>query len=378
MPIIAAVAGLGLLLAAGCSPAPDATTDKPRRAASGHLVTTLVTERSAIATRHTRPGSLRLRRQVRLYSQEEGRITALTVFEGDPVEQGQVLVRLEDDLLAAEHEKARATVRQEQLDLERLTGLQTRGAASEDEVAQARTALAIAEADARILATRLAYTRISAPFAGIITERLVEPGDFVTKNSLLLTLADPASLIAEASVSELVLPHIQTGDPVGVRIDALGGERFAGSILRIHPTLSEASRQAPVEVRFEQIPAGARAGQFARIELGTAAVPRLLVPFRALRRDREGSFVWSVDAHGKAVRRAVETGQRIADGVEIAAGLKVGETVITGGFLGLAAGKAVTPVDQAAQVAPATPAADSPASLPDTAKAPGTPMRKAD
>ena len=336
--------GLTLLLTTGCSPDAEPASKKPQRTASGHLVTTIVTERAAISTQHARPGSLRLRRQARLYSQEEGRITALAVYEGDRVEEGQVLVQLEDDLLSAEHDKARATVRQEQLDLERLTGLQTRGAASDDEVAQARTALAIAEAEERILATRLAYTRIHAPFAGIITERLVDPGDFVAKNSHLLTLADPASLIAEAAVSGLVLPRIQVGDPAQVRIDALGGQRFPGNILRIHPTLSETSRQALVEVRFEQIPAGARAGQFVRVELGTAAVPRLLVPFRAVRRDREGPFVWVVDSDGKAERRSVETGQRIADGVEIIAGVDAAESVVTGGFLGLAAGKAVTPV----------------------------------
>jgi RND family efflux transporter MFP subunit len=339
-----ALFGLALLLTAGCSPDAEPVSKKPLRAAGGHLVTTVVTERAPVSTRHARPGSLRLRRQARLYSQEEGRIVALDVYEGDRVEQGQIIVRLEDDLLRAEHEKARTVVRQEQLDLERLTDLQTRGAASDDEVAQARTALAIAEAEERILATRLAYTRIHAPFTGIITERLVDPGDFVAKNSHLLTLADPASLIAEAAVSELVLPHIRVGDPVTVRIDALGGQRSPGSILRIHPTLSEASRQALVEVRFEQIPAGARAGQFVRVELGTAAVPRLLVPFRALRRDRDGAFVWVVDSDGRAERRSVETGQRIADGVEILDGLDAGESVVTGGFLGLAAGKAVTPV----------------------------------
>ena len=157
-------------------------------------------------------------------------------------------------------------------------------------------------------------------------------------------MADPASLIAEVYVSELVLPHVAVGDPVEIRIDALAGQHFPGTILRIHPTLSETSRQAKVEVRFAPIPAGARAGQFIRAELTTAAVPRLLIPFRALRQDRDGEFVWTVGAEAKAVKRPVESGLRIADAIEILAGLEPGEQVVTRGFLGLAEGKTVKDV----------------------------------
>jgi RND family efflux transporter MFP subunit len=338
-----------VLLFSACGPGQEATdaTQRERRT-SEHLVATVTTARAPVSARHERPGTLRLRRLVRLYSQEEGRITELEVFEGDRVQQGQLLVRLEDDLLTAELDKARANRAQALLDVEQLEGLVERSAASEAEVAQARTALAVADAELRILQTRLAYTRISAPFNGIITERLVEPGDFVTKNTHLLTLADPASMIAEVYVSELVLPHVAVGDPVEIRIDALAGQRFPGTILRIHPTLSETSRQAKVEVRFAQIPAGARAGQFIRAELTTAAVPRLLIPFRALRQDRDGQFVWVVGADSKAVKRVVESGLRIADDIEILSGLEAGEQVVTRGFLGLAEGKAIKNVTQPA------------------------------
>lgn len=345
----AAVLCATLIALGGCSGGQgDAESDSRReRETPAHLVTVMTTERAPVSMQHERPGSLMLRRLVRLYSQEEGRITELEVFEGDAVRAGQVLVRLEDDLLRAELDKARATRAQEQLDLERLADLVKRRAASEDELAQARTALAVAEAELRVLQTRLDYTRIGAPFDGVITERLVEPGDFVAKNTHLLTLADPRSLVAEIFVSELVLPHIAVGDPVVIRIDALGAQRFDGEILRIHPTLSETSRQAKVEVRFEQIPPGARAGQFVRAELATAAVSRLLVPFRALRNDRDGQFVWTVDADGNAARRAVRSGLRIADDIEILDGLEPGEQVITRGFLGLAEGKSVDAVGSA-------------------------------
>ena len=167
----------------------------------------------------------------------------------------------------------------------------------------------------------------------------------MAKDRHLLTLADLASLVAEVFVSELILPLVKVGDPATVRIDALGDARFPARVLRIHPTLAETSRQAIVELTLEPIPAGARAGQFVRATLDTAAVERLLLPFAALRRDRAGEFVWLVNDERKASRRAVRSGLRVADRVEILDGLDAGERVITRGFLGLNEGKAVQVIE---------------------------------
>ena len=312
--------------------------ERPR---SDHLVTAVAAELTPVSTAQERPGTLRYRKLVRIHSQEEGRVVELNLFEGDRVDRGQVLLRLEDDLLRAERDKAQASRDQKRLDLARLEDLRRKRAASEDEVAQAATALALTEADLRLLETRLGFTRISAPYAGVITERLVEPGDFVAKNTHLLTLADPDSLVAEVYASELILPHVSVGDPAHLRIDALGDQELEAHILRIHPRLEESSRQGIVELALDPLPRRAKAGQFVRATLTTAATPRLLVPFRALQRDRDGEFVWLVGDDGKAARRSVSSGLRIADGVEILDGLNAGELVITRGFLGLAEGRAV-------------------------------------
>jgi RND family efflux transporter MFP subunit len=343
---IALAAALASVVVVGCSKPASEAEAPAQRPTSAHLVAIYTAKRESVSTAHERPGSLRFRRLVRIYSQEEGRITELRLYEGDRVKQGQLLVRLDDDLLRAQADKARATREQKAVDLKRLEELRKKRAVSDDELTQARTALAVAQADERLLTTRLAFTRVHAPFAGVITERLVEPGDFVTKNTHLLTLADPGSLVAEVYASELVLPHVAVGDPVEVRIDALGASHFQGRILRVHPSLNQTSRQGIVEIALDPIPAGARAGQFVRATLTTAGVERLMVPFRALRQDREGELVWLVDADGKARRRAVRSGLRIADRVEILDGLSPGERVITRGFLGLAEGKEVKVVKE--------------------------------
>jgi RND family efflux transporter MFP subunit len=333
-------------LLAGCAEEDDAKGTGNKRPSPAHLVTVTSAEAGPVTAHHERPGSLRFRRLVRIHSQEEGRITELAVFEGDQVAEGDPLVQLEDDLLRAQLDKARVTKEQKELDLERQESLRKKRAVSEDELAQARTALAVAEAEERLLETRLAFTRIHAPFAGVIIARRVEPGDFVTKNSHLLTLADPGSLVAEVYASELVLPQVRIGDPVSLRIDALGGAQIEGKVLRIHPALAQVSRQAIVEVSMDPIPDGARAGQFVRAKLSTAAVNRLLVPFRTVRHDRDGDFLWLLTDAGTVERRPVRTGLRIKDGVEILEGLEPGDRVVTRGFLGLAEGKSVQVVEQ--------------------------------
>jgi len=92
---------------------------------------------------------------------------------------------------------------------------------------------------------------------------------------------------------------------------------------------------------MDPVPEGARAGQLVRATLNTAAVDRLLAPFRAVRRDRDEEFLWLLDDEGKMERHPVRTGLRITDRVGILEGLEPGERVVTRGFSGLAQGKPV-------------------------------------
>ncbi len=323
---------------AGCSEAPP---PKPPAKPKIHLVEVDTVEWKPVSTSQERTGSLRSRRLVRIHNQEDGRVIDLPYYEGDLVEAGELLVRMEDELLKAELAKARATTNQARQDLERISNLVTRKAASKDELTRTNTALDVAKAEQRLLETRLSYTRIPAPFRGVISHRFVEPGDAVAKHTHLLTLIDPESLITEIRISELLLPHISPDDAAIVRIDALGDRQFTGLVLRIHPELDQITRQGVVEVILDPVPEGARAGQFARVTLETARVQRMLIPFAAVRHDNGGAFVFMVNEENKAVPTRIRTGIRVADKIEILDGLKPGQKVISRGFLGLSDGKKV-------------------------------------
>jgi RND family efflux transporter MFP subunit len=322
----------------------EQTASVKQKKAKSHLVAIERLSLKTLGLSHQRNGTLKARQSVRIFNQEEGRITKLPHYEGDRVKQGATLVRLEEDLLRAELAKAAATSRQMQTNLQRLEKLSKRSAVSDDELARARTDLNVAEAEQRLLQTRLGYTRISAPFNGVVSQRLAEPGDVVPRHTHLMPLIDPDSLVTRILVSDLLLPQLKLEDQVSVRIDGLGTTPYPGRIVRIHPELDENTRMGIVEVALDPVPSGARPGQFCRITINSIKQQRLTIPFNALQRDSEGEYVYLLEADQTTSRRAVTSGLRIAGRLEIISGLKPGEAIVTRGFLGLKTGIKVDPV----------------------------------
>lgn len=320
------------------------TAGAARTAARAHLVELATVRRDTLSLSRVYTGSLRARRVLRVHAQEVGRITALPFFEGDQVRAGGVVLRLDRVLLETELAKALAVRKEAEANLARLDRLARSKMVAEDEVLRGRTAVDVAKAEEALLRTRLGYTVVTAPFDGVVTERLAEPGDVLERHDHVLTIADPSSLLAELEVSELILPHIGIGDPVGVRIDALGDRQLHGRVLRLHPELDPATRLGRVEVELTPAPPDARAGQFARVNFDVRALERQMVPFSALRRDTDGEYVFRLRDDGRVERVPVRGGRRLAERVEILEGLADGDRVVTKGFLGLVPGAAVTPV----------------------------------
>lgn len=311
-----------------------------KKSRPAHLVNIMQATSQPVATTHTRTGSVAVRHLAHIYTQEEGRIAEFPWLEGDTVKQGTLLARLDDALLQAELKKSQADAQQAELDLKRIQNLKKKKAASEEALSRSITAVSVNRAEVDILKTRLTYTRILAPFDGIISERLVEPEDFVSKKTHLLTLINPRSLYIKARISELLLPQLVVGIPVEIRVDALGQAVFNGKIQRVHPVIDPQIRQAILEISFEQLPENIRPGQFARLTFKTREIARILLPFNAIQHDRNGEFIYRYE-DGKAIKTSIRSGIKIGDQIEILEGINTGQQVIIQGFLGLSDGKQV-------------------------------------
>ena len=330
-----------LVLMVGC--------DQTQRAASRPPAPTPVevatVTRSPLVAHRILTGSLQAVTTVHIFNEEEGRIIELPFYEGDAVDKGAMLARIDDHLIQSQLNKAEATLKQAQVDVKRIDSLFRKKLASEDELARTQTALELARAEVSLLETRMAHTRIRAPFSGIISERLKETGDVVPVHSHVLTLFDPAEIKIVIPVSELLLSNINNDDIVQVRIDALGEQQYSAAVKRIFPTIDPQTRKGMMEVQFATIPEGARPGQLCRVTVNTQTTPRRNVPFAAIRHDSQGEFVYRIKADDTVELVRVETGILLGNQMEILEGIEVNERVVVKGFIGLREGKKIIPVD---------------------------------
>lgn len=342
--IAALITVAGLMTACGSGSNAGNAPAKPKPQA--HLVELATAKPDRLAYAADRAGGLRALREARIVNREEGLLTAVRVQVSDRVAAGAVLARYDQSLLAAQYDKAQVALRQAEVDLARNKRLVEQNFVSADALSRATTAVDLARADVRLLATRLQHMTLTAPFAGVVSARLVEPGEVTPQHTHLLTVIDPSTLVTDVNVSELVLPQLHVGDAAEVRIDALGDTLHRGRILRVHPAIDPATRTGRVEVALNPVPPSARAGQFCRVQFAVGSQEQVVVPLVALRRDADGEFVYVHQADGTVRRQAVSSGLRLADRVEVRTGVTAGTAVVVKGFLGLAPGlkvKAVTP-----------------------------------
>lgn len=304
------------------------------------LVSVETAKAKLVAISYQRSGTVRIRDKARLHAQEEGRVSQFPWFEGDRLRAGVSILKLDDSLLKAELKKARAEANQASLDLKRILNLKNKNAASADEVSRARTRLSITRAEVEILETRLAYMNIRAPFNGVISERLVDVEDYVTKNTHVATLINPDSVYIDANFSEQLLSQTSVDMPVTVHTDSQNIPALKGRISRIHPVVDDVTRQGIVEVELENKTSRLLAGQYVRLEFTTPAVYRIMLPFNSIQQDRNNPFVYRM-VDGKAIKTTVTTGIKLGDQIEVNSGIDEGEQIITQGFLGLADGRAV-------------------------------------
>lgn len=336
-----------IILLSGC----EQQSAAKARQAKPHLVEVMQAIPADIELERIRTGTLEAVQTINLYTQEKGIVKEILAREGDHVQRDQLLVRLDDQLLNAQLQRARAVRQQAETDLARIKGLIQRNLTARSELTSRETDLAVARADEKVISTRLSYTRIRSPIDGVISARHTEPGNLAEQSSHLLTIADVSSLQLKVDVSELLINQLSKGMPVDIQIDALQSNRqqpatMAGHISRIYPTIDPVTRSGIIEISLSPAPQGARPGQFARAKFKIPRQQVLLLPFASLRQSSDGSYVYVIDRDGKVQIRPLQTGLKTGEQIEIIAGLKPGEQVITRGFTNLKPEMQVTVVNR--------------------------------
>lgn len=275
-------------------------------------------------------GTVQPLHHVRLASRTAGTVEAVHHQEGDHVQSGTLLAELDTSEAQAELTRARAQREEAELEYRRVAELRQNRVASPAEYQRARAAREVADSEARLWETRVAFGRITAPRDGVITARQLEPGEAVQAHDTLFELASMESLVIRLGVSELDVVHLRTGQPVPVRLDALPELEIEGELRRIFPMAEHVSRLITVEVALPDSAAasGVRPGYLARIRLDVDARPQALaVPSAALGEDGDARYVYLIRDE-RLERRAVEPGVTRGPWTEIVSGLTPGDIVL--------------------------------------------------
>ena len=268
-----------------------------------------------------------------------GKIEQLLVVPGQQVKAGELIATIDAREVQARYDQAVALRQQADADLKRLTQLFEQKILSQAEFdsAQARarvTAAGVIEAE-----TMLGYTKVTAPFAGVITRKHADVGDLATPGKPLLEMEDSTALRLEADVPEAVVGKLKLNDRLPVRISALEKE-LEGVVSEIAPAADPNSRTFLVKLDLPGT-AGLRAGQFGRVAMPVGETTALRVPATALVQRGQMELVFVV-ADGKAQMRIVKTGKRIGNEVELVSGVSAGEKIVTDNAAGLLDGQPLT------------------------------------
>ena len=295
---------------------------------------------------------------VRVRAQVAGTIRDLRVDRGTKVSRGQALARIEAQGVTSQAEGAKANVASAEAALavarQRLDAgrrLFAAGATSQIDLKSAEAGydaalaqLAASKAMNASAGEAAARTSLRSPLDGWVSERSVEDGESVKAEDPVLTVVDPRMLELKGQVGTLDAARVRAGQKVTFTLDAMPDQAFSGSVARVDPVASAATRQVGVYVRLPNANGRIVAGQFAhgRIHTG-ASIKAVVVPVNAVRTGDKDAYVLVLD--GSVVhRRPVVTGARDEDAgvIAITSGLKAGERVVVTAGVEMADGTKVS------------------------------------
>jgi HlyD family secretion protein len=366
----------GALVFSGTSRAADEPkASQPRPALT---VSTAQAQRTSVPLRLAANGNVAAWQEASIGAESNGlRLTDVRVNVGDVVKAGQVLATFSSETIQADVAQMRASLLEAQANAaeaaanaERARSLQATGALSQQQIqqyttaektAQARVEAARATLNAQQL--RLKYTQVLAPDSGIISARTATVGAVVGAGTELFRMVRKGRLEWRAEVTSTELRRIQAGAKVSVT--AASGAAAEGTVRMIAPTVDPQTRNALVYV---DLPANSdfRAGMFARGEFALGSSDALTVPQEALVVRDGFSYVFVVGAEQRVQQRKVQTGRRVADRVEVLAGLDANAPVVVRGAGFLNDGDLVRVAPAAA--APAAAEAPKTSQIPDFKK----------
>lgn len=320
-------------------------TDTPQTRDAGPAVPVRLQEvqTTEVQQAYRYSGTVQGMNKVHLSTKMLGRITALSVEEGDRVRKGQVLARIKSQDVEAQKAQVLANLQEAQAGLtnaetnyRRMKTLHDAQSATRKEFEDASTHYAMMQARIAALQGKLrevddvlGYAVVTAPIDGYVVQKMAEAGSMASPGMPLLVVENTQRLEIIAQVPETDIQRFAVGDTVEIEIGAVGKAETRGIVTQINPSGHHASRQFRVTVG---VLGGARAdvksGMYARVVLRKGVRSVIAVPQDALIQRGQLTGLLTVDQQNRALLRWVRTGKQYGDHVEILSGLAEGEMYV--------------------------------------------------
>jgi len=306
-----------------------------------------------IALHYEATASLEAEKTAQVLARVTGQVLTIAAEEGDRIAAGGELLRIDNDEYRFRVEQAAANTANLLSRFTRMESMRAEDLASEEEYQSALSELENARAEEGLARLNLSYTRVAAPFAGRVTQRLADVGQNVSVGTPLFDISDFDPLLARVHVPSREFNQLQRDQAVDLVLDS-DGTRLQGRIKLISPVIDPTSGTIKITVEVTDYPAGVRPGDFAAVKIVTERRENTtLVPRSAVLTDKGETIVFvpvageGEDGGASAERRIVEIGFTDDDHTEIVSGLAAGESVVVKGQRSLKHGTPLKILDSA-------------------------------
>jgi len=290
-------------------------------------------KRRSISETLALPGNVLANEMVEIKSETDGMVQEINFNEGQRVEKGRLLIRLDESKLAASVAEVDANFKLSEANHERGQQLLKDKLISQQEFDQVASSFAVNQAGLELKRRQLKDARIYASFSGIVGARNVSPGQVISKNTTLTWLVDLDPIKVEISVPEKFLGQVKIGQTIEFNVTAFPNQKFKGEVYFISPQVDLGTRTALVKALIPNPELQLKPGMFASLDLTLKERDQaLMIPEVALINDGDKTSVFIVDKDLTAQLRPVRVDLRQAGQVEITSGLQGGEQVIVEGM----------------------------------------------
>ena len=276
-------------------------------------------------------GTIEINREMKVGFKLDGKITDLTFEEGQWIQKNALLAQLDTTELLAQKEKVLESLAKAERDLERMEKLFRQKIVPESSLQDAQSAYNLSSAELKIVEDALKNSRITAPFTGKIIKKLAEEGEVVGTGTPIALLAEMDPILVKAAIPDHLIPKINRGDTLGIKVDWAPRKRFSGIIHRMESVADPVTRTIRVEILVANPHNTLKPGLMAQIEMTHQDhEAHIYLPLDAVIGLGKEPFIFVIqDLH--AQKREIKTGKVIQEEVQIIKGLAPGETVVISG-----------------------------------------------